>query len=325
MVRKLTMNSIEIMKKEIERQSYGLKIKRSRKNTDSDNYLFVGSGDSYISGLLASYESNFNCLCVDPAEIIINPNLCQDKRVCFISISGKTKENILAAKKAKKYCTETIAITANPCSDLAKNCMKTITLDYQKPDSGTAGTLSFVVATLTLLSLINRLKKNIRTELIYQKAEETSAIIIDRIKKYFYLNKNQSVFFLGNSILFPISNYGSLKVNEVFGIKSFAYSLEQFCHSPLFGISSNDIIIIFSSKNPHLNEKAKKLSDNLNSIKIKTIFIDIPFKNSIEIFLMGSFIIEMLIYRLATEKGLNDCYFLENKNLLTISSELIYN
>ena len=100
------MNSIEIMKMEIERQSYGLKVNRSSKNGDSDNYLFVGSGDSYISGLLASYESNFNYLCMDPAEIIINPNLCQDKRVCFISISGKTKENILAAKKAKKYLTK---------------------------------------------------------------------------------------------------------------------------------------------------------------------------------------------------------------------------
>jgi fructoselysine-6-P-deglycase FrlB-like protein len=275
--------------------------------------------------LLASYESNFNCLCVDPAEIIINPTLCQDKRVCFISISGKTKENILAAKKAKKYCTETIAITANPFSDLAKSCMKTITLDYQKPKSATAGTLSFIVTSLTLLSLINRLKKNIRTELIYQKAEETSAKIMDRIKKYFYLHKDQSVFFLGNSILFPISSYGSLKVNEVFGVKSFAYSLEQFCHSPLFSISNNDIIIIFSSKNQHLNEKAKKLGNNLNSIKIKTIFIEIPFKNTIEIFLMASFIIEMLIYRLASEKGMNECYFLENKKLLKISSELIYN
>lgn len=319
------MNSIEIMKKEIELQSYGLKIKRSGKNSESDNYLFVGSGDSYISGLLASYESNFNYLCMDPAEIIINPNLCQDKRVCFISISGKTKENILAAKKAKKYSTETIAITANPSSELAKNCMKTITLDYQKPESAATGTLSFIVTTLTLLSLINGIKKNIRTELIYQKAEETSAKIIDRIKKYFYLHKDHSVIFLGNSILFPISSYASLKVNEVFGVKSFAYSLEQFCHSPLFSISNNDIIIIFSSKNQHLNEKANKLSNNLNSLKFKAIIIEIPYKNTIEIFLMASFIIEMLVYGLAIDKGMNECYFLENKNLLNISSELIYN
>src|SRR5687768_18118783 len=127
------MNSIELMKKEIEYQveeiEYQvekLKISTLEKNKNPSEFLFVGSGDSFVSGLIASYESNFNCLCVDPVEIIINPFLCNKKRVCFISISGKTKENVLAAKKAKRYCKETIAITANPSSDLAKNCMKVI-------------------------------------------------------------------------------------------------------------------------------------------------------------------------------------------------------
>jgi len=318
------MNSIENMKKEIEQQAYRLKVKTFKKTSDSGNYLFVGSGDSYVSGLIASYESNFNCLCMDPAEIIINPKLCRNKKVCFISISGKTKENILAAKKAKKYCIETIAITANPFSDLAKCCMRTITLDYQKPESATAGTFSFIVTTLTLLSLINRLKKNLDTELIYRKTEEISVNIIDRIKKNFYSNKEQSFFLLGNSTLFPISCYGSLKINEVFGLKSFAYSLEQFCHSPLFSISNKDIIIIFSSKNQHLNEKAKKLSNDLISKNFKAIFVEIPFHNTIEILLSASFIIELLVYRLASSEKMKDCYFLENKDLLKMSSELIY-
>jgi hypothetical protein len=48
------MNSIEIMEQEIEQQANGLKIKRSGKASNSDNYLFVGSGDSYVAGLLAS-------------------------------------------------------------------------------------------------------------------------------------------------------------------------------------------------------------------------------------------------------------------------------
>src|ERR671912_649971 len=95
------MNSIELMKKEIEEQFKALKIKKSKKTKNFHDYLFVGSGDSFVSGLIASYESNFNCLCVDPVEIIINPFLCNKKRVCFISISGKTKENVLAAKIAK--------------------------------------------------------------------------------------------------------------------------------------------------------------------------------------------------------------------------------
>src|SRR5215203_2472452 len=166
------MNSIELMKKEIEQQRDKLKqISVLEQNKNISEYLFVGSGDSFVSGLIASYESNFNCLCIDPAEIIINPHLCNNKRVCFISISGKTKENILAAKKVKKYCKETIAITANPTSDLALNCMKVINVEYQKPPKmTTAGTLGFILTTMKALSLINKTKKVVKTKVIYQKA-----------------------------------------------------------------------------------------------------------------------------------------------------------
>lgn len=319
------MNSIELMKKEIEQQFKELKINQYKKNKNSYDYLFVGSGDSFVSGLIASYESNFSCLCIDPAEIIINPLLCNNKRVCFISISGKTKENILAAKKARRYCKETIAITANPTSDLAKNCMKVINLEYQKPPQvTTAGTLGFILTTMTALSLINKTKKVIKTKVIYQKAEELSNSIIDKIKKYFSLDKDQSFFFLGNSTLFPISCYGSLKLNEVFGLKSFAFSLEHFCHSPLFSISDKDILIIFSSKNNHINNKAKKLNYLLNTKKFNSFFIEIPFNSNIEILLMSAFFIQLFVYGLAREKKIKKCYFLENRELLKMSSELIY-
>jgi fructoselysine-6-P-deglycase FrlB-like protein len=318
------MNSIQLMKKEIEEQFKALKMNNSKKTKNFYDYLFVGSGDSFVSGLIASYESNFNCLCFDPAEIITNPLLCNKKRVCFISISGKTKENIIAAKKAKRYSKETIAITANPASDLAKNCMKVINLEYQKPKMATAGTLGFILTTMTALSLIKKTKKFTKTKVIYQKAEEFSNVIIDKIKKHFSLYNDQTIFFLGSSTLFPISSYGSLKLNEIFGLKSFAFSLEQFCHSPLFSVSNKDIVIIFSSKNKYINKKAKKLNNLLNTKKYNSFFIEIPFNNNIEILLMSVFFIQLFVYGLAREKKLRNCYFLENKELLKMSSELIY-
>ena len=258
------MNSIELMKKEIEHQveeiEYQvekLKISTLEKNKNPSEFLFVGSGDSFVSGLIASYESNFNCLCIDPAEIIINPTLSKNKTVCFISISGKTKANILAAKKVKKYCKETIAITANPTSDLAKNCKKVIHLDYQKPSLPTAGTLGFMLTTMTALALVKKSNRMINTKKVYEKAEELSNDIIDKIKKYFSFSIDQSIFFLGSSTLFPISCYGSLKINEVLGLKSAAFSIEYFCHSPLFSLRDNDILLIFSSKNQYINKKAQ--------------------------------------------------------------------
>lgn len=318
------MNSIELMKKEIEQQVGKLKISDFEKNKKSSEYLFVGSGDSFVSGLIASYESNFNCLCMDPTEIICNPTLSKNKRVCFISISGKTKENILAAKKVKQYCKETIAITANPTSDLAKNCMKVINLDYQKPPLATAGTLGFILTTMTALALVKKSKLVIDTKKIYEKAEELSHGIIDKIKKYFSFTKDHSIFFLGTSTLFPISCYGSLKINEVLGLKSSAFSVEYFCHSPLFSLTHKDILLIFSSKNQHMNKKANKLNYLLNKQKFYSFLIEIPFNTNVEILFFSSFFVQLLVYGLAKEKKLKNCYFLENKELLEISSNLIY-
>jgi glutamine---fructose-6-phosphate transaminase (isomerizing) len=318
------MNSIELMKKEIEDQVDKLKISILEKNKNSSEYLFVGSGDSFVSGLIASYESNFNCLCIDPVELIINPILSKNKIVCFISISGKTKENILAAKKVKKYCKETIAITANSTSDLAKNCMRVINLDYQKPPLATAGTLGFMLTTMTALALATKSKAVNNTKIIYEKAEQFANDTIDKIKKYSSLNKDRSFFFLGNSTLFPISSYGSLKINEVLGLKSYACSVEYFCHSPLFSLTHKDIVIIFSSKKQHINKKANKLNSLLNKQKFYSFLIEIPFNTNIEIIYFSSFFVQLFVYGLAKEKKLKNCYFLENKELLKISSDLIY-
>jgi fructoselysine-6-P-deglycase FrlB-like protein len=318
------MNSIELMKIEIEQQVDKLKITDFGKNKKSLEYIFVGSGDSFVSGLIASYESNFNCLCMDPTEIICNPTLSKNKRVCFISISGKTKENILAAKKVKKYCKETIAITANPTSDLAKNCTKVIKVDYQKPPLATAGTLGFILTTMTALALVKKLKPVINIKKVYQKAEEFSHEMIDKIKKYFSFTKDHSIFFLGTSTLFPISCYGSLKINEVLGLKSSAFLIEYFCHSPLFSITHKDILLIFSSKNQHMNKKANRLNYLLDKQKYYSFLIEIPFNTNVEILFFSSFFVQLLVHGLAKEKELKNCYFLENKELLEISSDLIY-
>ena len=98
----------------------------------------------------------------------------------------------------------------------------------------------------------------INTKKVYEKAEELSNDIIDKIKKYFSFSIDQSIFFLGTSTLFPISCYGSLKINEVLGLKSAAFSIEYFCHSPLFSLRDKDILLIFSSKNQYINKKAHK-------------------------------------------------------------------
>ena len=148
--------------------------------------------------------------------------------------------------------------------------------------------------------------------------------IIDKIKKYFSFSIDQSIFFLGSSTLFPISCYGSLKINEVLGLKSAAFSIEYFCHSPLFSLRDKDILLIFSSKNQYINKKATRLNFLLNKQKFYSFLIEIPFNTNMEILFFSSLFVQLLVYGLAKEKKLKNCYFLENKGLLEISSDLIY-
>ena len=320
------MNSLEAMEREIYRQILEIpKIKRFDQIVKDRNCIFTGSGDSYVVGLICSYLTNFNTICIDPADMVINPSISKGKTVFIISISGKTQENILVAQKIKKYSNKIVAITNNPNSQLAKNCDTVIHLDYKSFPVTTAGTLSFVISMLTCVNILGKSLEIDNLSSIYEKTWKKAENLVARTEKIFTSPSCRSIIFLGNSILFPIALYGSLKINEVFGWKSFAYSLENFCHSPLFETTEDDLIFVFSSKRHSLHNKIKKLNTLLQKRKITTLMMEIPDYNDIQILLFSTFLIQLYVAKLAKKLKFQNCYFLENKELLKISSQLIYN
>lgn len=324
--KKRKMNPLEVMEREIYRQILEIpKIKRFNQIVNHQNCIFTGSGDSYVVGLICSYLTNFNAICIDPADMVINPSISKGKTVFIISISGKTQENILVAQKIKKYSNKIVAITNNPNSQLAKNCDTVVYLDYKTVPVSTAGTLSFGISLLTCLNILGKSLMIDNLSNIYEKTRKKAENLVFKTENLFTSSKCRSVIFLGNSILFPIALYGSLKINEVFGWKSFAYSLENFCHSPLFEITEDDLILIFSSKRHSLHNKVKKLSRLLQKRKITTVVMEIPDYNDIQILLFSTFLIQLYVAKLANKLEFQNCYFLENKDLLKISSQLIYN
>ena len=112
-----------------------------------DNAVFVGSGDSYASALAAHYLSSGNAACYHPLDIISDPSLAKGRNVYFVSISGRTRANVRAARIAKNAGAHTTAITANPASPLAKACDDIFELRF--PSAGrTAGTISFAASML---------------------------------------------------------------------------------------------------------------------------------------------------------------------------------
>jgi fructoselysine-6-P-deglycase FrlB-like protein len=318
------MNSINAMQKEISYQIDELPKLNLPKQVDLDNFLIVGAGDSYVAALITQFLSNYKAICCTPMEIVNNPKILKNHRLYIVSVSGNTKSNILAAKISRKQKIQTTAITANPESILAKNCDEIIELRYKSTGIPTSGTISFTSSLLCCLSLIGKINLLDLTWIYRQTNNEVENII------YSTLKKASSYVFLGEGILFPAAIYGSLKINEVFGIRSFAYHFEEFCHSPIFSIKKNDKMIILGNKeydntsDQKLNKKLKKLGIDSTFVECTTSKSNIKKMHVIETLLKSIIFLQLYVVKQAARKRVKNCFFLKNKDLLKLSSTSIY-
>src|SRR5207245_3289269 len=80
----------------------------------------------------------------------------------IISVSDKTKTNIELARKSKRMSRETIAVTANPESPLAKECDQTLQLKYRTAGVLTSGTVSFTTSLLACALLLGSLPRTVQ-------------------------------------------------------------------------------------------------------------------------------------------------------------------
>ena len=110
-------------------------------------------------------------------------------------------------------------------------------------------TISFTSSMLSDFSLVSEVNDFDNLKMIYSETKnEVESLINTNNDDDNILENLSSYMFLGDGILFPVGIYGALKINEVFGSKSFAYPLEEFCHSPIFSIKRNDKIMILGNK-----------------------------------------------------------------------------
>ena len=93
------MNALDAMHNEIEYQAQSLQ-KQEMQRRDR-NCLFIGSGDSYVAGLVAQHVSGCRALCCYPIDVIQNPSIVLGRNTYIVSISGNTKANRIAAKIAE--------------------------------------------------------------------------------------------------------------------------------------------------------------------------------------------------------------------------------
>lgn len=278
--------------------------------------VFIGSGDSHVAALVAQYASNHKALACYPTDILNDPNILNGKTAYFISVSGNTLDNILAAQVAKEKNVKTVAITRDPRSKLARSCDELIELNYHTTGITTSGSIGFSASVVICLSLIRRINRLPDLTYLFQVAED----ITNNLTK---AQSFSSYVILGSGLLFPVAVYGALKANEIIGRGSYAYTIDEFFHAPIFGTRKTDRIIILGNRDESLRRR-KLFHGSSTGLNISFFNFNYSSQNYLCMLLQSIFVLQLLMLKDALQHGLTECSFLRKKRMLKLSSSYIY-
>jgi len=302
------VKTIEAYEKDIILQTQFLQIFKPQSpitKVSQQKTIFCGSGDSFAAALLAEAFSDLRVRAVDPLELIKNKQIAKLYNVFLVSISGNTISNI----KVAKFARESVAITSNPKSRLAKACKRTIDLKFLHSDGITGGSLSFLQSALTCISLVTNFTM-LDNPQIFKKA-------LAEARKVKFVKR---VFLLGNLHTYPLAMYGAAKFYELLGLDAHYERIEQFSHMGLFSTKKDDTVILLEEKNSH-NEKLVK---NLKKIGLRVFHPTFNTNNKITQFLFYTFFTQLVPLLEAKRKKQNDCHFVTSTNLRKVSDNMIY-
>jgi glutamine---fructose-6-phosphate transaminase (isomerizing) len=302
------MNSIESLKLDFNSQIKQLYNIHNRKLFD--DCIYVGSGDSYVAGLIVEYLTSHKCRCHSPSDLF-NSRFVKDKTYCFISVTGRTKANIEVAKLASQAGVKTVAVTLNKKSDLAQICDEIVLPDIKRTYTPTAGFGTFVGNVVTCLQIAGLT--------IPQKFDiwhENGVQLSHSWLKSFTIPQ-QTLYLLGNNTLYALALYASLQMAEFFGSTAFAHKLEEFCHSPIFGLPKSHRVWILGQNDDQIIRRLRRLGLRLSYIELynKDVFTQL---------FVAIFFVQSLILLLAERYRYTELQYLTMKDVLEASSDIIY-
>ena len=302
------MNSIECLKLNFDSKIRELNNIHNKKLFDE--CIYVGSGDSYVVGLIAEYLTNHKCRCYSPSDLF-NSTFVKDKTYCFISSTGKTKANVEIARRARRAGIRTATVTRNKNSDLAQICDTVILSGLTKADMPTTGFSAFVTNLLTCAQ-ISGIRIPQKFDVWYREGVQLSKDLLESMTI-----PKQVLYVLGDNMLYAVALYASLQMAEFFGSTAVAHKLEEFCHSPIFGLKKSHCAWIFGQREEQIRRRLTRLRFPLSYIEFynKDIFAQL---------FISLFFVQNLILLLAEKHGYTELQYLMMKDVLKASSDIIY-
>ena len=296
-------------------RSYRKTLLAIPKSSDPSRIVFAGSGDSYSAALWAQELSAGKAIAHDPFELALEPSRAKDKDVMILSVSGKTRANIFLAKKLKGVARRRIAVTGSKDSPLSRECDDTLLLEYHRTEGLTAGTASYTSTLLVCSRLLGQIPV-----LNFEHTLKSARVRAERTD--LSPRKDTVVVFVGAGLDYPLAMYGGLKLNEVLGMKTIYCSPEQLVHAILFSLDKKQDRIVMID--PESNRRHREIKQTLSDVGFHLYSVDVPPRHPVKRSLEIAFHLQYLAYNRAVNIGLKECAFLSNKEILDVSSRLIY-
>jgi len=302
------MNSIESLKLDFNSQIKQLYNIHNEKLFD--DCIYVGSGDSYVAGLIVEYLTSHKCRCYSASDLF-NSRFIKDKTYCFISVTGKTKANIEVARRASQAGVKTIAVTLNKNSKLANICDEVVPLMITRTDTPTAGFGTFVANVVTCLQITGVTIPR-KFDIWHKNGVQLSQNLLPSVT-----TPEQTIYLLGNNTLYAIAFYASLQMAEFFGSTAIAHKMEEFCHSPIFGLKKSDYVWL-------LGQNEEQIRTRLNRLGLRLSYIELYNKDIFTQLFVSIFFVQNLILLLAEKYGYTELQYVMMKDVLKASSDIIY-
>jgi glutamine---fructose-6-phosphate transaminase (isomerizing) len=274
--------------------------------------VLVGAGDSYLAACIANRLSSMQFIVLDPYELCSSPELARRRSVYFVSTSGRTTSNLIAAETVRRLAARRIAVTADPDSRLVRATDSSITLPIRAVPRQ-PGMLSFSSSLIALLKL---------TTGVFDCDFDSVMSDAKRGIRKIEFTAGGVNHFLGNGAVYPVCQYAELKAFEMTGEDTKATMLEEFGHSTVFGLQPNDSVNIFDAFDPL--GLGRKLRARLMRDGFRASIIPVHGSNKFEQVFYCVFAAQLASLKRARAIGLARPHFVDAIDRLAISDALIY-
>lgn len=268
--------------------------------SDVSSIILTASGSSLNAAMLVKTliekHTNKTIIVENPMQLRYYSSLLETdqnkKMLIALSQTGKSTGTMDCIQLAKEHQIETLAITADPTSPIAKLADKHIDMMCHEESVGpkTKGfTATVLTLHLVLLKIIGLSSKEIVTE--YRQSILELPENIQQAKTWckqhhdWALAKAMSV--VGFGVNYPTAREGTLKILETMQIPVMNFDLEEFMHGPHRTIVKDSYLILIDT-----TQTGHTLMDNFISFvrtKTEKLLVISNLENSHDVFKVGAY------------------------------------